>query len=445
MAIPKTFEAPARSPGSPVKDASGNRQPRRFAPFFPAVERHRQLSRYLEQHLPSALDLLELMVGINSFTFNPPGVNELGRMTAAAFQPLDFEPEFVPAGSDRFGNHLFLTRPGTSGRAIALVSHLDTVFPPEEEARNDFRWRPEGSRIYGPGTVDIKGGTVMIHLILSALSHVAPEVFRSITWCVMLNAAEEDLSPNFSAACEERLGESPLACLVFEGGNFDGDAPTLVTARKGRAVLRLSVEGRGAHAGSRHRQGANAVVQAAHVITRIAALTDYSRELTFNVGTVHGGSVVNRVPHHAEAAIEMRAFSPEAYRSGLDAALAFDGATDVRSAADGHECKVRVELLEETVPWPENEGTQHLLALWQEAGNECGVRVAAEHRGGLSDGNYLWETLPTIDGLGPAGDFAHCSERSADGTKLPEYVDVSSFVPKAALNALAILRLIERG
>ena len=32
-----------------------------------------------------------------------------------------------------------------------------------------------------------------------------------------------------------------------------------------------------------------------------------------------------------------------------------------------------------------------------------------------------------------------------DGAKLPEYVEISSFVPKAAVNTLAIARLIESG
>ena len=51
-----------------------------------------------------------------------------------------------------------LTRRGRWAKSIALVSHLDTVFPPEEEARNGFHWQPDGDRIYGPGTHDIKGG-----------------------------------------------------------------------------------------------------------------------------------------------------------------------------------------------------------------------------------------------------------------------------------------------
>ena len=49
--------------------------------------------------------------------------------------------------------------------------------------------------------------------------------------------------------------------------------------------------------------------------------------------------------------------------------------------------------------------------------------------------------MPTLDGLGPWGDNDHCSERSADGAKLPEFVDVSTFVPKAILNTTAIQAL----
>ena len=34
-----------------------------------------------------------------------------------------------------------------------MVSHLDTVFPPEEEERNNFRWEVEGDRIFGVGGI----------------------------------------------------------------------------------------------------------------------------------------------------------------------------------------------------------------------------------------------------------------------------------------------------
>jgi len=80
--------------------------------------------------------------------------------------------------------------------------------------------------------------------------------------------------------------------------------------------------------------------------------------------------------------------------------------------------------------------------VWQQAGAALGQAVAPEERGGLSDGNPLWETLPILDGLGPVGANAHRSEQSTDGSKEQEYVLASSFVPKAVLNAAAILLLI---
>ena len=71
--------------------------------------------------------------------------------------------------------------------------------------------------------------------------------------------------------------------------------------------------------------------------------------------------------------------------------------------------------------------------------------VSSEERGGLSDGNLIWDAVPTLDGLGPWGDNDHCSERSPDGSKLPEYVEMNRFVPKALLNVTAILKMVEAG
>jgi hypothetical protein len=51
-------------------------------------------------------------------------------------------------------------------------------------------------------------------------------------------------------------------------------------------------------------------------------------------------------------------------------------------------------------PWPDNEGTKALLSAYRVAGVRLGMRVVAERRGGLSDGNLLWSHAPTIDGLG---------------------------------------------
>jgi glutamate carboxypeptidase len=325
-----------------------------------------------------------------------------------------------------------------------MISHLDTVFPPEEEIRHNFHWEPEGDRIYGPGTQDIKGGTAMMWLVLTALRAHAPKMFEAITWKLFWNSSEERFSPDFGDVCRSRFDKKTLAALVFEAEGRFADEHLLVLARKGRASWRVTVSGRGAHAGGKHNYGANSIVQLGQTVQRIAALTDYSRGLTFNVGTVSGGTVLNRVPHEAVAEGEFRAFTLEVYASGKGSLLALEGPGEVRSVADGFRCTIKVQILSESRPWPRNAATDSLFEFWKRAGQELSIPTSYEERGGLSDGNLIWDAVPTLDGLGPWGDNDHCSERSPDGSKLPEFVEVSSFVPKALLNTVAIINLAQR-
>ncbi len=402
------------------------------------------LRRHVEARLPHALGLLEAMVAVNSFTGNADGVNRLGDLTASAFADLGLAAERVPSADPRHGAHLVLRRDGRSGRRIGLVSHLDTVFPPEEEAAHGFRFRADGDRLYGPGTVDIKGGTVMIYMVLDALRACAPAVFEALGWEVLLDAAEETMSRDFGALLRQRLvdPDAPsLACLVFEGCRRQGDDWLVVTQRKGMATARIVVTGRGAHAGGAHGQGANAIVQLARLIDRAAALTDPARNLTVNVGVVTGGTVTNRVPHHAEARLEVRADSPDVLTDALARLAALADTTDVATADGAFICRAEVTIEHTMPPWPRNDGTERLYDIWAAAAAAVGLAAAPEARGGLSDGNWTWSDVPTLDGLGPHGDNLHCSEHDPARGKTAEYASLSSFVPKAVWNAAALCRL----
>lgn len=400
------------------------------------------LTSFLQDQMPRALELLKAMVGINSFTSNRAGVNRLGQLTAECFEELGFEKEFVPSTNPAWGNHLSMTRPGHSTKSVALIAHLDTVFPPEEELANGFQWQVEGDRAYGPGTLDIKGGTVMMWLVLTTLRAHAPGLFEEITWKLFWNSSEECLSSDFEGVCRQRIDRETVAALVFEAENRSKSASLMVAARKGRFTWKVSVQGRGAHAGGNLKQGANALVQLARLVQKIDLMTDFSRSLTFNVGRFEGGTVLNRVPHLAVAEGEFRAFSPEVCLQARNALLGLSGPGDVQSALDGYLCQVEVEITSESRPWPKNPATDALLKLWRDAAAEQGHTILPEERGGLSDGNSFWDIVPTLDGLGPWGDNDHCSERSPDGSKLPEFVEISSFVPKALINVVAIVRLL---
>ncbi len=400
-----------------------------------------QLKSYLEAQLPATLDLLRQMVNINSFTTNREGVARLARYTAECFAPLGFTAEYPASAYPAYANHLVLTRPGKTKRSIALISHLDTVFPPEEEERNNFHWQPDGDRLYGPGTQDIKGGTTQMWLVLQALRQHAPEVFEDITWKLLWNSSEECYSPDFGDVCRAHFTPDTIAALVFEAEGGNGAEHYLVACRKGRATWKVHVSGRAAHAGGKHKQGANAIVQAGEIVQRLAAATDYAKNLTFNVGMISGGTVANRVPHEAVVAGEFRAFTTEAYNHGLSVLKSLEGPGSVKSVMEGYACQIKVEIMTEVRPWPRNPGTDRLLQIWKETGDKLGLPTGQEERGGLSDGNHIWDAVPTMDGLGSWGDNDHCSERSADGSKVPEYLKLSRIVPKALLNVMAIHRL----
>ncbi len=393
---------------------------------------------YLEHNLPRYLGILEEWVGINSFTSNAAGVNALGAATAARFVEIGFVAERIPSVIPAFGDHLVLSRSGMGGPEIGLVSHLDTVFPPNEETANEFAWRIVGDRVFGPGTVDIKGGTLIIYMLMDALRMFQPDDYERVSWTILLDASEETLSDDFGALCLQRL-DGAAACLVFEGGFYEEGVFKVVYRRKGMAKYRIRAAGRAAHAGAAHADGANAIVRLAEVIGAVAALTDYESELTFNVGVVSGGTVSNRVPHAAEALGEMRAFDEEIFRSGLEGLLDLSAGT----TSNGSRCEIRVDVLDTTPPWPENERTNALLQVWTETAEALDWMILPEARGGLSDGNHTWSRIPTLDGLGAGGGNAHCSEQVPERGKEQEYLYLPSLIPKTILNFFSIIALIQ--
>lgn len=421
------------------------------------------LQTYLENSLPRYLAVLKQMVDMNSYSGNAQGVTQLAHFTAECFAPLGFTAEFLPSEKENHGNHLFMQRLSTESLrgtppSIVMISHLDTVFTPEEEQQNHFSWRIEGDRIYGPGTVDIKGGTVVMLMVMEALKEFFPRIIESTNWLLALNAAEEVLAPDFTQAMLQRMPKSAKACLVFEGGtpypglnpdqqafsrNQIENAYTLVAARKGNATFRVQVEGRGAHSGNYQAQGANAILQLCQTIQSLSEITDYNRKLTVNIGKVQGGTVTNRVPHFAQAQGEMRAFSNEIFQEAIEKIQSHAGNGQVKSQ-DGFPCKVHIDILDSHAPWPHNPGTEQLLSTWDAVAHQLGYTLTREERGGLSDGNLFWQMVPTLDGLGPVGLNAHCSERSEDLSKDQEYALQSSFVPKALMNTLAIAQLLEK-
>jgi glutamate carboxypeptidase len=370
------------------------------------------------------------MVSINSYTENTEGVNRLGAYTAALFEGLGFSAESVLSADASRGSHLVCVRKGKGSGCAALVSHLDTVYPPEEEKERSFYFHVEGDRVYGPGTCDIKGGTLVMYMMMECLKEEYADFFYSHSWYLLFNASEETDSSDFMELCTRVIPPNAKAALVFEAGSSFGKKVNIITARKGRAVFRIESEGRGAHAGSAHHAGINAIVRLCKVINHLTEFTEYSKGITVNTGVIGGGNALNRVPDFAFADVEMRAFAPDAFNETIERIKS------LTSRNDG--LLLNVKLIRTVQPWPVNTLSENLYRIWADAADGLGIETLPEQRGGLSDGNLLWTLFPVIDGLGPAGSNAHSS-----AAPNREFAVLTDFVPKTVLNMLGLIRLME--
>ena len=391
----------------------------------------------------AALHALHQLVACSSEPHDVAGVNRCGKITARLFESLGFDPEFVADPDQQRGDHLLLTRRAAGRPRVLLVSHLDTVYSRREVERRHFVWREEGPRIYGPGVIDIKGGTVLMYLVLATMAAEAPDWLDAAEWVLAFNAEEETGSADFPPLVRRAARPTPLACLVFEHGHVRGERHSSLTiSRRGAARFRIEVQGRAAHSGSGHGRGASAVLEMARLIEALEAMSDPAQHLTVNVGRIEGGSAINTVPERAVALVDLRADEPPIYERAVERILALAGEGTVRARDDGFACSIRVSRLPGYPPWPANPGSRRLAAIWEEAARSRGHVLLAEHRLGASDGCHLWDLAPTLDGLGPLGDDIHCATDDPAHGQRQESLLRSSLIDRALIHLEALGALL---
>ena len=136
-------------------------------------------------------DALVPLVDINSYTENPEGGRQVGTLLRELFAIDGLE--FSARPSERYADHLvFRSRPAAPNRdAVALVGHLDTVFPP-----GTFEgYRRDGALARGPGVLDMKGGLVVVAFALKAVAASGGPRRRGAPVRVVIVSDEEVGSP----------------------------------------------------------------------------------------------------------------------------------------------------------------------------------------------------------------------------------------------------------
>lgn len=380
---------------------------------------HQSLSALLLPRREEALAMLRHLVEIQSGSRNKPGLDHMAREMARILGGILPEVRVVP-----FADHgdmvLARTRAAATGQpGTVLLGHMDTVFPAETPFRN---YREDNDRAYGPGVYDMKGGLVVAVYALKALAELG--LLDDMPVTVLCNSDEEIGSPASRALIEDTV-RSARAALVFEGGGPQGD---VVTGRKGRTGLNLTVRGRAGHAA---KGGAKASA-IAELAAKIVAMEGLNKDdVTVNVGLISGGIGPNTVPDLATAEIDVRFLTP-ASQTRIEAELA-------RIAG---ECTVpgtrgELQAVSGRPPMPPTDGNRRLYCLAREQARMLGYALPEELRAGVSDANFIAAlNVPVLDGLGPVGDLDHSDM---------EFILKNTVMARATLTAAILANLDAAG
>lgn len=374
---------------------------------------------YIDDHKAQMMDLWQDLVNQDSPASYREGVDLVAKRV---FKEL--EEAGASTRWDEEGKALIAEIPGDSRAPVLLLGHMDTVFPVGEAARRPFT--VEGSRVTGPGALDMKGG---VAVMLSALKALHSAGFSGRPLKVIL-VSDEEIAHNGSKATVmlQREARGCAACFNCETGYEDN---SLVIGRKGGVVFKAAVHGIAAHAGNNPRQGRSAIWEMAKKIDDIQNMTDWDKGITFNVGTIKGGTVSNAIPEYCEVEGDIRFQDPDISPLVKEELLKVLNHTYIEGT--------KTELLlyhEGMLPMKMTEENRKLFEFVKKTGEENGIPVSeGKLVGGGSDSGYVvYAGVPTVCAMGVKGRFNHTRD---------EYALKDSLFERAKLLGAVILKMNE--
>ena len=374
---------------------------------------------YIDDHKAQMMDLWQDLVNQDSPASYREGVDLVAKRV---FKEL--EEAGASTRWDEEGKALIAEIPGDSRAPVLLLGHMDTVFPVGEAARRPFT--VEGSRVTGPGALDMKGG---VAVMLSALKALHSAGFSGRPLKVIL-VSDEEIAHNGSKATVmlQREARGCAACFNCETGYEDN---SLVIGRKGGVVFKAAVHGIAAHAGNNPRQGRSAIWEMAKKIYDIQNMTDWDKGITFNVGTIKGGTVSNAIPDYCEVEGDIRFQDPDISPFVKEELFKVLNHTYMEGT--------KTELLlyhEGMLPMKMTEENRKLFEFVKKTGEENGIPVSeGKLVGGGSDSGYVvYAGVPTVCAMGVKGRFNHTRD---------EYALKDSLFERAKLLGAVILKMNE--
>lgn len=369
---------------------------------------------YIASRYDQFIKDLETIVNIDSGSLYAPGIEKVAAYFQKRFSKLGWNTQALSfADGDVPCLEAANVDPHAPGVEFdfLFLGHMDTVFLKGTVQKRSFAI--DGKHAKGPGVCDMKGGLVAVLHVMETLQHFG--IADKLSLCVGFNS-DEEIGSRASRPWFEDLARKSKRVFIFEPCRTGGKH---VLQRKGGGGYDIYCYGKAAHAGVEPEKGANAVVELAHQILKIATFGNPELGTTVSVNVIDGGTKDNVIPDFAKAAVDVRvADSTEIKR--LEACFQ-------KITQSTHVQGVRTEVKGE-INRPPMIPSEKTLQLWEQIvqiGNQLGQEMKLIATGGGSDGNFTSALgVPTIDGMGPRGGRAHSED---------EFLELDSIVPTVQL------------
>lgn len=385
---------------------------------------------------PAMLAQVEAWAAINSGSRNLEGLSAMVARLEQAVATLGgkvslIDPvpvEAVAADGRRValphGRNLHVVKRPEAAARVLLTGHMDTVFAVDHPFQT-CRWL-DATTLNGPGTADMKGGIAVMLAALTALE--ASPFADALGWEIVINSDEEVSSLGSGALLAEAANRCHLG-LTYEPALPDG---TLAGGRKGSGNFAAVVRGRAAHAGREIEKGRNAVLAAADLALRLAALMADYPGVSVNPARIDGGGPNNIVPDLAVLRFNVRPTTPDE-QAAITAAIG----ELVLAVAARHDVAISLDGGFARPPKPLDANQLRLFELVRDCGRDLSLEIGWRDTGGVCDGNNLAATgLAVVDTLGPRGGAIHSSD---------EFLCTDSLAERARLSALLLMRVAQTG
>ncbi len=359
-----------------------------------------------DARLAAFLKRLEHYVNLNTPSGYAEGLNAMAAQLKADFEQAGCQVLL----HRRDGGNLLQCHVGAGAKQILLLGHIDTVFERDTASKRPFR--QEGTKLYGPGVLDMKSGVLMILEIMRHFASCLPKEYRL---CALINC-DEEIGSKESRELIMELGKQSIACLCMEPSK-----PEYCTvARKGLITFRIHTHGMAAHSGVNYLLGHSAIQGLCNIIGKLYTLRDDEGGISVNIGGISGGtSKGNIVADSAGLIGEIRFYEPAQIDALLGILTQYAAETGVENVSSD------LEILTLRPPMKQTDASRRLYELAHAAAVRHGLILQPRTHGGCSDGSFVASVgTPVIDGMGAEGEFSHTAEEYVRADTLINRLDM---------------------